>query len=93
MDLGPTWQDGVEDAEDQPSKVESFLTAVAKLRNAESHKDVVGIEKWTKHLEQKYPKTWLRNRNTQLKHHHLPALGENSSCQYKPKEFILHCCQ
>lgn len=57
MDLGPTWQDGVEDAEDQPSKVESFLTAVAKLRNAESHKDVVGIEKRTKHLEQKYPKT------------------------------------
>lgn len=45
MDLGPTWQDGVEDAEDQPSKVESFLAAVAKLRNAESHKDVVGIEK------------------------------------------------
>lgn len=45
MDLGLTWQDGVEDTEDQPSKVEGFLTTVAKLRNAESHKDVVGIEK------------------------------------------------
>lgn len=45
MDLGLTWQDGVEDAEDQPSKVEGFLATVTKLRNAESHKDVVGIEK------------------------------------------------
>lgn len=53
MNLGLTWQNGVEDAEDQPSKIEGFLTTIGKLRNAESHKDVVGIEKWTKHLEQK----------------------------------------
>lgn len=53
MNLGHTWQNGVEDAKDQPSKIEGFLTTVAKLRNAESHKDVVGIKKWTKHLERK----------------------------------------
>lgn len=45
MNLGHTWQNGVEDAKDQPSKIEGFLTTVAKLRNAESHKDVVGIKK------------------------------------------------
>lgn len=45
MDLSFTWQDGVEDTKDQPSKVEGFLATVAKLRDAESHKDVVGIEK------------------------------------------------
>lgn len=53
MDPGLTWQNGVEDAQDQPSKIKGFLTTVAKLRNAEPHKDVVGIKKWTKHLEQK----------------------------------------
>lgn len=53
MNPGLTWQNGIEDAEDQPSKIEGFLTTVVKLRNAESHEDVVGIEKWTKHLEQK----------------------------------------
>ena len=39
------WQNGVEDAQDQPSKIKGFLTTVAKLRNAEPHKDVVGIKK------------------------------------------------
>lgn len=53
MNPGLTWQNGIEDAEDQPSKIEGFLTTVVKLRNAESHEDVVGIEKRTKHLEQK----------------------------------------
>lgn len=45
MDPGLTWQNGVEDAQDQPSKIKGFLTTVAKLRNAEPHKDVVGIKK------------------------------------------------
>lgn len=48
--LGLTWQDGIENAEDQPSQIEGFLTYVPKWRDAESHKDVVSIKKRTNHL-------------------------------------------
>lgn len=39
-----TWQDGVKDTEDHGPQVKQLQTDAAKLRDAQPHKNVIGIE-------------------------------------------------
>lgn len=50
---GPTWQDGVEDTENQGPQVEKLQTDASELRDAQPHKDVVGVEQTSQHLNER----------------------------------------
>jgi len=50
---GPTWQDGVEDTENQGPQVETLQTDASELRDAQPHKDVVGVEQTSQHLNER----------------------------------------
>lgn len=46
-----TWQDGVKDTEDHSFKVKELQTDTAKLRDAQSHKHIIGIKQTAEDLE------------------------------------------
>lgn len=39
-----TWQDGIKDTEDHGPEVKQLQTDAAELRDAQSHKNVIGIK-------------------------------------------------
>lgn len=46
-----TWQDGVKDTQDHSFKVKELQTDTAKLRDAQSHKHIIGIKQTAEDLE------------------------------------------
>lgn len=49
--LDLTWQDGVKDTEDHGPQVKPLQNDAAKLRDAQPHENVIGIEQTAEHLQ------------------------------------------